>query len=304
MQPMPLALLPCRTLLGIAGILLRPEYRPEWKQEWIAESWAHYLEGGGTWPMYRAISGCLPDAWWHFTEDCDGKRRLLDAARSPELCLWGLFLLLAICTIASGLLPATRAILEPLPYVEQNRIALISRTGRLEPIRRGIPGSLAAQWGERSKLMNGFAMCLFPRRTTMSAGRHKTEALRLLTTANLLPLLGVDVPVHDRENHAVWISEAFRKREFGSDEKITGRSVIITGHKARIAGVLPAEFWFLSPAIDVFEIDNTAVVTQGLLVVRAKPDVTAQALEAELVKVAAEEGFEFARTAPHVIFLR
>jgi hypothetical protein len=41
-----------------------------------------------------------------------------------------------------------------------------------------------------------------------------------------------------------------------------------------------------------------------MVVVRAKPDVSADALESELVKVAADEGYEFARTAPQATFLR
>jgi hypothetical protein len=304
MPPMPLALLPCRVLLWAAALLITPAHREQWQQEWLAEAWAYYAQPPGLWCMYRAFTGCLPDAWWHFTEESEGERRVLESLRSPKFCLGALVVLLLACVVGSGFLPATRAILAPLPYGEQDRIAVISRTGRLEPVRWGIPGFLAADWNSHSKLINGLAICLFPRKTTMAIQGNSAKILRLIATPNLFSVLGAKVPDRLQAARSLWISEAFWQREFHGDAETIGKTVAINGASIVIAGVLPRDFWFLSPAIDVFELDDDAFAAQGMVVVRSKPDVTVQALEAELVKTAADEGFEFARTAPHAIFLR
>ncbi len=304
MPPIPLALLPCRVLLWMPALLIAPSKRHDWQQEWLAEACAHYAQGRGLRRLYRAFFGCFPDAWWHFLDDSEGKRRIVESLRSPGFCLISLVLLFLACVVASGFLPATRAILVPLPYGEQDRAAVISRTGRLGPVRQGIPGFLAADWKSRSKLINALSVCMFPRKTSMAVGGSTKEVLRLIATPNLFQVLGAKVPDRMQNSRALWISNAFWQREFQSDSAIVGRTAMIEGASVVIAGVLPRDFWLLSPAIDVFELDEAAYAAQGMLVVRSKPDVAAQALEAELVKTAADEGFEFARTAPHAMFLR
>jgi hypothetical protein len=304
MPPIPLALLPCCVLLRVAGLLIPPSNRSDWMQEWLAEAWAHYAQSRGLWRMYRAVAGCLHDAWWHFTDDSIGKRRLRESLRSPGFCLASLVMLFAACVVGSGLAPATRAVLEPLPYGGgQNRIAVISRAGRLEAVRRGVPGFLAADWKKHSMLLESFAVCLFPRKASFSADGKTTEVLRLAGTPNLFQVLGVKI--HDRgtDTRALWISTGFWKNQFHGAQ-IIGQTALVNGQSVVIAGVLPPEFWFLSPAIEVFELDRATFAAQGMLVVRSKPDVSAQALESDLVKTAADEGYEFAHTAPHAIFLR
>jgi hypothetical protein len=304
MPPIPLALLPCRALLWAAGFLIVPPQRAAWQQEWLAEAWAFYAQSHALLYIYRAALGCLPDAWCHFTEDSEGKRRVVESVRSPRFCLGALCVLLFACVVGSGFLPATRAIVAPLPYGEQDRIAVISRTGRLEPVRQGIPGFLAADWKSRSKLMNGFAICLFPRKATLAAHGHSIEVLRLVATPNLFSVLGVKIPEKAQAARSLWLSETFWERQFRGDTAIVGQTASVNGSNIVVAGVLSRDFWFLSPAIEAFELDDATYAAQGMAVVRSKPDVTAQALEAELVKTAADNGFEFARTAPHIIFLR
>jgi hypothetical protein len=303
MPPMPLALLPCRLLAWAAAFLIAPAYREQWQQEWLAEAWAFHTQSRGLCRMYCAFTGCVADAWWHFAEDFEGKQRLLDSARSPKFCLIVLIVLLLACVVGSGFLPATRAILSPLPYGEQDRIAVITRTGRLEPVRWGIPGFLAADWRSHGKLIKGLATCLFPRKATIAAPGSSTEVLRLIATPNLFSVLGAKIPDAAHGARSLWMSEAFWQREFHGDAGMIGKTVAVNGASAVIAGVLPRDFWFLSPAIDVFELDDAAFGAQGMIVVRSEPDVTVQALESELIKTAADEGFEFARTAPHAVFL-
>jgi hypothetical protein len=305
MPPIPLALLPCCVLLRVTALLIPPAHRGGWTDEWLAEAWAHYTQERGLWRMYRAVAGCIQDAWWHFVDDSSGKRRFLESLRSPGFCLLCLLVLFGGCILASGFLPATTAILEPLPYGGgQNRIAVVSRAGRLEAVRRGVPGFLAADWKKHSTRIESLALCLLPRKTTFAAGGKTTEALRLAGTPNLFQVLGVKLPDRGPDTHSLWISANFWKREFHANPQIAGQIALVNGARVVIAGVLPHEFWFLSPAIDVFELDNATFAAQGVVVVRSKPDVSAQALEADLIKIAADEGYEFARTAPHAIFLR
>lgn len=305
MPPIPLALLPCCILLRAAALLIAPVSRSGWRQEWLAEAWGHYTQERGVWCMYRAITGCVQDAWWHFIDESSGKRRLLESLRSPAFCVLSLLVLFGGCILGSGFLPATRAILEPLPYGGgQNRIAVVSRAGRLEAVRRGIPGFLAADWKKHSTRIESLALCLLPRKATFTAGGKAAEVLRLTGTPNLFQVLGMKLPDRGSQMHSMWMSENFWNREFHGNAQIVGQTALVNGGSVVIAGILPQEFWFLSPAVDVFELDNATFAREAVVVVRSKPDVSEQALETELIKVAADEGYEFARTAPHAIFLR
>jgi hypothetical protein len=67
--------------------------------------------------------------------------------------------------------------------------------------------------------------------------------------------------------------------------------------------VLPPGFWFLSPSVQVYELDDRALDPQPLLVVRCRPGVSARQLETELIRTAGRQGIAFIHTAPHVLFL-
>ena len=70
-----------------------------------------------------------------------------------------------------------------------------------------------------------------------------------------------------------------------------------------VAGILPQGFWLLSSGIDIYELGSSAASREGILVVRARPGVSAGQLETEITKVADHHDMPFTQTAPQVLFV-
>jgi hypothetical protein len=45
MEVPPVAPLPCRLMLRVAGMLVAPAKRSDWEQEWFAELWCRLVDG-------------------------------------------------------------------------------------------------------------------------------------------------------------------------------------------------------------------------------------------------------------------
>ncbi|MGA8596282.1 MAG: ABC transporter permease [Bryobacteraceae bacterium] len=313
----PIALLPCRMMLSLAALMVPPAARAGWMDEWFAEIWYRWKvlqeqnETGynGLRQLYSICSGCFRDGWWHFSESGEGRPRIIEWMRSPRFCLMSLLLLLAVFTLITGFLPATRNVIEPLPFTNQDRIAVISRFGRLEPVRQGIPQDLAERWWKKSRFIRGLAICSFPKMTSVAGFTGTHQAISIRVTSNFFSTLGVTVPRASEQRvrngtKGVWVSDLFWRKQLHSDRRVAGARIEINGTELVIEGVLPAGFWFLSPMVSLYEIASDALPPQGMLVVRCKDGVLAHDLENELTAVAERGGLEFARTAPHAMFLR
>ncbi len=303
---------PCSGMVWLAGLFVPAACRAEWKREWQAEIWhrryQYEMRGEMFWTdwveIYRNCSGILPDAWWYFQNDDERRNRILEQLRSPRFCLLFLTSLLIACVVGSGFVPVTRKVFLPQLYLKENRIAVISRTGRLEPIRRGIPPALARTWQHQSHLLEGMAQCSFPRRISVAFGNKRGEALLLQSTGNLLPLLGLPAAFSFAGPHRVFVSYDFWKTQLQKRPNIIGQRLAVNETETVVAGILPKDFWFLSPAVAFYQPDLDTPRLPGMLVVRRRPGVTARQLEAELEKTANNSGYEFTRTAPHAMILR
>jgi hypothetical protein len=305
----PLALLPCRLMLRLAGTLVTPANRSDWEEEWFAELWYRLLDEEREIDsrkrhllIYRMCLGCFKDAWWHFNEDGAGRNRIIEQARSPGFCLAVLSASLLACVVVSGYLPATRQILFPQPYIDEANIAVVSRTGRLQPVRRGIPHDLALEWKKQSRLVMALAMCSFPHRARMARTGRTQDIVLLKGTPDLISVLDLKLTAGGLQK-AVFLSHSFWRREFHADRRVIRTVVKLDGEDTLVAGVLPQGFWFLSPRIDIYRFDTAPGGIAGMLVARCKRGVSAPALEEELGKSAIKSGYEFAQTAPHAIFL-
>jgi hypothetical protein len=313
----PIALLPCHVMLFLAALMVPPAARDGWVDEWFAEIWYRWKvlqeqdETGykGLRQLYSICSGCFRDGWWHFSESGEGRPRVIEWMRSPRFCLMSLLLLLAAFTLITGFLPATRKVIAPLPFMNPERIAVISRFGRMEPVRQGIPLDLSQRWQKKSRLISALAMCSFPRMTTIATLNGKRRAIAIAITLNFFSTLGVSLPQVSGQRkptavNGVWISNLFWRTQLHSDTRVTGERIQIDGRELVIQGVLPVGFWFLSPTVSLYETASDAVPPQSMLVVRCKEAVPAVDLEKELNLVAERGGYEFARTAPHAMFLQ
>lgn len=189
----------CRLTLDIAGLLVPEQARPEWKREWKSELWHRSVSledpgensGLAAWRLYLSCLGAFADAWWHFTEADSVVANLTERVRSPSLCLGSLGLLLVVWICITGFLPTTRMIFCPLAYANASQIALVSRTGRMEAVRRGIPRALAELWVNKSRSITQLAMCSFARRGNVTMAGRRLKAVSIIATPNLFDVLGL-----------------------------------------------------------------------------------------------------------------
>ena len=304
----------CGRTLDVAALLVPERARLDWKREWKSELWHQWQSinlpgersGPEAWRLYRNCLGAFADAWWQFTEADGLAASLAEKARSPSVCLTSLGLLLAFWFCITGWLPATRVVFHPLPYANGNHIALISRTGRIEAVRRGIPVALAELWAEGNRSISQLAICSFATRRNITVSGRRVRAISIAATPNLFDVLGLPLQgISAAGRHSgVFVSHRFWERQLGGDPQAAGRHIQLSGRGERIAGVLPEGFWLLSPAVDIYHLNAEAVPAQGLLVAQCKDGVTAADLENELEKTGSDNGYAFASTAPHAIFLR
>ena len=316
MEIQPLALAPCRLLLFLASYLVPLARRDEWVQEWWAELWhrRQALVQQGEWRARTAVQlylnclGAFRDAWAQLTQDTERWTSFQMQVRSPVFCGTLLGLSLACLFVVTGYFPATRTILSELPFSNGPRLALVSRTGRLEAIRGGIPRKLADSWLQNSKILEAMAACSSIHSIHGLIGKHVLTASSLQGTANLLDVIGQPISPQVQQSLQAGDSVAFLSFSFWQGELHQNPGII--GHRFRhdhrsslVAGVLPPHFWFLSPSIQIYELGDKAVGNDATLVVRSKPDVSANQLEAELLRTADHTDSPFARTAPHVLFL-
>ena len=202
MPGLPIALLPCWLLLLVAGYLLPANEREDWRQEWISELWHRWQEihsrdegrFSAALVMYRSVIGCFPDAWWLAKSDEERWIGVRMVTRTPTFCLALLSLAVLLTGIASGDFRATRAILTTLPYTSGPRIALVSRTGRLAGIRKGIPVELAGWWLQDGRLVEDMAVCLVADGVSTQLQQRLYRATYLEASANLLNVIGQPVP--------------------------------------------------------------------------------------------------------------
>jgi hypothetical protein len=176
--------------------------RESWRQEWLAELW-HYWQVlrsrderrlPSVLPLYRFCLGCWRDAW---SQLALYDYRRIDPPlllRSPYFCLALLSAGVVCLGIFSSNFATLRTVLSELPYQHGPDLALVSRTGRLQAIRHGIPQKLADSWLAESKLIQTMAACSLVHSTpAVLAGRKRTLSV-LQATPNLLTVLGQPVP--------------------------------------------------------------------------------------------------------------
>ncbi|MEO1087126.1 MAG: ABC transporter permease [Acidobacteriota bacterium] len=143
--------------------------------------------------------------------------------------------------------------IRPLPFDEPDRLVGIHQTQtRGDETLRGVAGSDFAEWRgsfDAFSAMGAHAWENFGFQT--DDGTYRVEGARV--TASLFPLLGVEpqlgrnfTPAESRPggskvtllSHRLWIDH------FGGDASVLGRSVLLSGERYEVVGVMPEGFRF------------------------------------------------------------
>ena len=146
------------------------------------------------------------------------------------------------------------ALLKPLPYAEPDRLVSVWPDGAMMPgvfveVRNGdrTLDPIAGYSGGAAVSMTGASE---PARLVMSEVTSRFfDVLGARAELGRTFLEGEDQPGRHRLavlGHALW------QQRFGGDRGVIGRSIVVDGIPRTIVGVMPADFRFPSPAIDLW----------------------------------------------------
>jgi hypothetical protein len=314
-QSIPFALALPFAYLWTAGWMIASARRDEWRQEWLGEVWFRWraLNEGGHWHwrsmlhFHACALGCFKDAWSEMLAEEERSAGLRACLREPSICAASLAAGLLLVALASGCFPTTKIILSDLPYKNASRLAMVTRTGRLEGIRRGIPSKLVEAWRAESKLLVDVAGFSIHRAQMAVIGKNALLVFSIEGSENLLDVLGEPVSKDLRLAMAAgerisFVSYEFWMRDLHGDPSVVGRRVWCNKRVSVIGGILPQKFWLVSPSVQIYELSSREIGEQDRLLVLSKLGVTAWQLENNLLEVADRLDMPFTRTAPHVLF--
>ena len=162
----------------------------------------------------------------------------------------------AIFTLVDGIL------LRPLPFPDPGRLVRVYQTA---PDRGVFQGSLSLfdgrDWGERSRMVTALGgYSTRPSGLIHTGGDRAAELATAYVSGGFFPVLATPA-LHGRtllpeeeegDNRVVVLSHAFWLREMGGDPSVVGQRMDMEGIAFRIVGIMPSEFVFPDPQVEVW----------------------------------------------------
>jgi len=203
-------------------------------------------------------------------------------------------------------------LLRPLPYAAPDRLVTVNELNRSskQAIQLVAPVRLE-EWNRLNTSFEGLAGSYFENMTdTTGVTPQRVEAMRV--SPRFFTVLGVPAAVGrtlapDEEvfggPQAVVISDAFWRTSFNADPGVVGRSIVLTGVRRTIVGVMPPSFrypttttqaWVPAQIAGALGRERRARFYQT--VGRLKPGVTIEQAEADLAALQTRLGEQFPET--------
>ncbi len=268
----------CRVFVWAAAWLVPRHEREAWRsgQQRRFWHWCHFLSESGQFTaqnrllVARACWRLFPEAFW-LRYDRDRLRGgVRGVARSPAFLLVALSIAVALISLGSGIIPATRlAFSEPIAHADRVVVIILDGSGingKYSRTRSDTLLDLSSIWA-KSSLAEGLtpfswgpSALLLPRRDLPIATARVGTAF--FATVGAKAALGrVFLPDDVQECPAcVLLSYSLWQHELNADPNILGRQVVLNGTPHRVIGVLPATFRMISPGIVVWELIDPAML--------------------------------------------
>lgn len=290
-------------LVRLASWIVPARVRSAWRQtrEEEARHWWLFLhERGDNTPEARGR--VLRHCWRAFSDAF--RERLPTAgfgdfasrtARGPWFVLAVLSSAFLAILAGTGFLAAIRLVYAPLPFPAAGRLVACYQVHFLS-------ASLGAQirylrpWRKESRTIDGLAAYHVRTFRVDQAVVGRAYVTGAQVTPDFFQVLGARAllgrtlgPDDDPSSSRVVLSYRLWRSAFSSDKQVLTRPLTLDGQTVHVVGVLPPEFWFRSPELDVWtlmpEAAGQAPRIVGL-VGRLKPGVTVRQARAELDGIA------------------
>jgi putative ABC transport system permease protein len=312
-------------LIRVIGVIVPRRLRADWKQEWEAElrhrellladwdklNWKTKVDLfqrslGAFWDALLLQPRRLEDEM--FQDLRFGLRMLL---KQPG------FTLIAVLTLALGIGANTAIfsvvnalLLRPLPYVESERLVLLSERSR-EGERLDVAYPNFADWQTRAQSFVGMAATYTG--SFSRTGVEKPERLEgYVGNWNFFQLLGVNPQLgrlfteaddHYGAARTVILTHALWQTRFGAEANVIGQAILLNGDSYTVIGVLPPGFEYLEAAdvyvpIGLFLAPDSPLANRGNSaylhgVARLKPGVTVEQANSEMATLGQQLAQEY-----------
>jgi MacB-like periplasmic core domain len=231
-----------RRLVWAAGWLVPGRARIAWREKWdsvFSSVWV-LAQRGEIDP--QVLQQCSRDCLSEVFRGWIGRERQL--LHSPRFMLAGALLTIAVIGIVSHGFAGTRALFQPLPVDDPDRLVRIRYTGAAgQPA--GVPPRVLPSWRANASLVSGIASYL-----------HKPYAPLARVTTNFFSVLGAKTAegrlFKDGDRDVAVLSRPARQALFGLNSPVLGRRIKVEGRSYTVIGVLPDSFWAISPRVTVW----------------------------------------------------
>ena len=229
------------------------------------------------------------------------------------------FTAVAILTLALGIGATTSmfsvvnaVLLKPLPYHDPERLVELWETNPIKGWTQAVvaPANLF-DWEKQNHVFSD--MAAYPGSESghtatvsnffLTSGAEAVRLRGLQSTGNLFSVLGA-APAFGRtllheetvkgKDHVVVLSYGLWQRQFGSDPKIVGTAITLSGVKRTVVGVMPPDFYFPTREAELwvpFGWDPAEMATYRRphflgVIARLKPSVSVEQARAEMRTIA------------------
>jgi MacB-like periplasmic core domain len=252
--------------------------------------------------LARFCWNAFPAAFWRRFDRQEVRTRLNSARRSPRIFLYALSLGVLVLIFISGIIPALHSLISS-PIPDPDHVCVISLNGKFRRVHSETLLDLAAAWKE-SKLVTDLGAFSWGA-SRVQTPRRTIAVLSAQVTPDFFQVLGLDASLgrtfragDDKDcggcivlSHSVW------RLQFHSDPHVIGRSVGVDGRSSTIVGVLPRDFYLLSPEISVWTMLDTGTpsftnsVERIGAVARVRPGTSYRQLQTDLVDRTENAGY-------------
>jgi hypothetical protein len=217
--------------------------------------------------------------------------------RGPRFLFAALAAAPAVILAGTGFLSSIRTVYRPLPFPEANRLVACYQVHFLSA-SLGVQARYFEPWREESQTLTGLAAYHIETYVLSRPGSNAMSLDGARVTPDFFEVLGAKAmlgrtfgPQENPTEAEVVLSYRLWRSDFGSNRQIVNLPITLDGRSFRVIGVLPPDFWFHSPSLDLWTLSPNATrtgQTPDLLRVigRLRPGATARAARAELDGIA------------------
>jgi len=156
---------------------------------------------------------------------------------------------------------ADAVLLRPLPYGEPSRLVMLWQDDTTYGFPRNNPSPVAFDlWQKHNQAFQGMAALTHTSFNLLGQGAPEylhadTVTANFFSVLGVMPALGRTFTADDGRpgapptavlSYGIWV------RRFGAQPRVVGQNLLLNGAKYTVAGVMPREFQFLDPEVDLW----------------------------------------------------